>query len=151
VDGGGLAVDALRPVLRVVGVVYVIGALVLLRAIWEAAANRRLAMRMSALFPDIEQQAVDTHRSWWWFCGALLVLSAGISLAFASRWAPWAMAALIAQQMAYFFRQRMAAAGAQSRREALEAAPHRGVRSAFYASLGVGVFSAGLSAAGVLT
>jgi len=140
--------DSLAWVLRVMGVLYLVGGL------W-GARSAYLWARIEAGVGALEtrpasQSAFDPGRYWWVFAGALITAAAGAAMALAVRAALWLLALTVVHQLFYFLRQRRRERAAASRDIAADARPAPATIRGYFSSLVMLVLAAWLYAEGAL-
>lgn len=149
-------------VLRVFGVMYVVGAIFLFRMLRFDSFLDRATRQIQAMADDIARDAgveqrprvdvpEDRGRVVWLAAGGVLTLASGVAMVLGSRWAVLLLVLLVLQQLLYFVRQRRRELAAATVEEALEARPTARTRSGFYYSLVLTVLAAWLAWQGVLT
>lgn len=147
--------DLARFALQGFGVLYVVGAVFLLRQLW---VNRRLDSmidqldRMSAALNPSKPPAApeDKQRDVWMAAGGALTFAAGLAMAFASKWAFFLLVALAVQQLFYFARQRWMETRATTAEDAHDARPAQSTQNAFVFCLALLTLAGWLWAQGAL-
>lgn len=149
-------------VLRVFGVMYVVGAVFMVRQLrMDAFLDRAIAQietMTDQIAADLEQKAPtrsalppdDPGRRAWLMSGAVLLFVVGVAMAIGHRIAVPLMALLVVQQLAYFIRQRRRELRAATPAEAADARPANTTRNGLYWCLILTVFAAWLGWQGVL-
>jgi len=149
-------------VLRVFGVMYVVGAVFIVRQLrMDAFLDRAIAQietMTDEIAADLEQKAPtrsllpadDPGRRAWLMGGAALTFLAGVAMAIGHRVAVPLMALLVVQQLAYFIRQRRRELRAATPAEAAEARPTNATRNGLYWCLALTVLAAWLGGQGAL-
>ncbi len=151
VDEVGLAV------LRIVGVLWILGAVFLMRQLWFNSkldpmieALDQMAKEMGA--PDSGKKLdIDNGRERWMAAGGVIMLAAGVAMGLGHRLAAPLLAALIVQQLLYFIRQRRRELNAADAGDALHERPSRQTVNAFFFSLFVSVLAGWLYWRGALS
>lgn len=149
-------------VLRAFGVLYVLGAVFLVRQLrMDAFLDRAISQietMTDEIGADLERKAPtrstlppdDPGRRAWLMSGAVLLFIAGVAMAIGHRLAVPLMVLLIVQQLAYFMRQRRRELRAATPEEAADARPAQSTRNGLYWCLVLTVFAAWLGWQGAL-
>jgi hypothetical protein len=142
--------------LRLMGALWVIGAVFLMRQLWF---NAQLGPMITALEKAAEELGarleeakidVDNGRERWMAFGTVLTLACGVAMVVGHRLVVPLLCALILQQMAYFARQHRRGQGTSDALAALGERPSQQTVNAFYTSLFVAALAALLYARGML-
>lgn len=148
--------QALLWLLRLMGVLWAVGAVFLMRQLWfnakldpMIAALEKAAEELGAA-PEDAKIDVDNGRERWMAVGAVLTLACGVAMIVGHRLAVPLLCACILQQMAYFARQHRREQRAPDAMAALGERPSRQSINAFYTSLAIAVLAALLYARGML-
>jgi hypothetical protein len=149
-------------VLRIFGVLYLIGGLFMARQMWfwaritPSMAKFGEAVRsFNAEFGEDAEAAEelaesDRNRPWWLFVGALITAAAGLAMMLAHWLAVPLLAAIIVHQLIYFVRQRRRELAAKTPDAAAEARVDNATVNGFFAALVMAVLAAWLYHAGAL-
>lgn len=146
-------------VLRVVGLLWTVGALVLFWHLWRMRSIDRLAQELQRVVATMEEHApgasagidpVDRGRTAWMAVGGVCLLAAGALMALAHAYVIIALGVLIVQQLAYFIRQRQLELRAKTDDGAEDARPARSTINAFFFSLVMAVLAGWLYRQGAL-
>lgn len=148
--------------LRAFGVMYVVGAVFLVRQLRMDAFLDRAISQIETMTDEIAADLMekaptrsklppdDPGRRAWLMSGAVLLFVAGVAMAIGHRVAAPLMVLLIVQQLAYFMRQRCRELRASTPEEAADARPAQSTRNGLYWCLILTVFAAWLGWQGVL-
>ncbi len=149
-------------VLRAFGVPYVLGAVFMVRQLrMDSFLDRAISQietMTDAIAADLEEKAPtrsklppdDPGRRVWLMSGAVLLFIAGVAMAIGHRIAVPLMVLLVAQQLAYFTRQRRRELRATTPEKAADARPAQSTRNGLYWCLILTVFAAWLGWQGAL-
>lgn len=143
-------------ILRIVGVLWIVGGGFLLHQLWLNSrldpmieTLDRMAREMGA--PDSGKPLdIDNGRERWMAAGAVILILAGLAMGLGHRASIVLLAALIVQQLLYFLRQRRRELRA-SPAEAFAERPSRETVNAFFFSLIIAVLAAWLYWRGALS
>lgn len=142
-------------VLRLFGVLYAVGAVVLLRQLRTYHLLDKAIDKIGSLADELEgrppRTAVDLGRNFWMAAGGLLLFVAGVAMALGLRVSVIALGVLALHQLAYFVRQRRRELAAATPEDAKEARPTQSTRNGFLTGLVMLVLAAWLERNGVLS
>lgn len=150
-----IAAEILVWLLRLFGVLYLLGGLWGARLFWfwaRLGPQLNQLSQMAEEAPDRDAPPIepDNARNWWLFAGALLMAAAGAAMSLAHALAVPLLAAVIVHQLLYFIRQRRRELAASSAVEAAEARPARATINGFFSGLVMAVLAAWLYSVGAL-
>lgn len=148
-------------VLRAFGVMYIVGAVFVVRQLrMDSVLDRALSeietitdrMATDAGEPPPVRTAIpeDRGRRAWLLAGAVCLFVAGCAMALGHRLAVPLLVVLVVQQLAYFMRQRSLELAAKTLEEAEDARPAQATRNGLYWCLAITVLAAWLGWQGVL-
>lgn len=140
--------------LRSVGLLWIVGALFLLRQLWASRKLDTMIETLDRMAQEMGSAAkpldVDNNRERWLAAGGVVMLAAGVAMGLAHRLAVPLLAALIVQQLLYFLRQRRRELRAADQSDAVLERPSRQTVNAFFFSLIMAVLAAWLYWRGAL-
>lgn len=143
--------------LRGIGVLWVLGAVVMIRKVWMMDRLDAMMAQLETAVRDHDpepvdpapdgqsqddRETVDRGRNAWMIAGGVVLGAAGAAMAAGHRLAVPLLALLIVHQLAYFIRQRRRELSRRTQAGREDAQPAASTVRAFFFSLGVAVLAA---------
>ena len=144
-------------ILRIVGVLWILGAVFLMRQLWFNSRLDPMIEQLDRLAKEMgapgsgKKLDIDNGRERWMAAGGVIMLAAGIAMGLGHRLAVALLAAMVVQQLLYFLRQRRRELNAADAGDAVLERPSRQTVNAFFFSLGVTVLAGWLYWRGALS
>ncbi|MGE3301602.1 MAG: hypothetical protein AB7M12_00635 [Hyphomonadaceae bacterium] len=147
-------VDLAAAALRLMGVLWVVGGLMLMRELRRNAQLDSIIETLDKLAEDASRPNApdwaDAGRDRWLFAGGVLTIASGVAMALASRFAVPLLAGSIVHQLLYFVRQRRRELRAPTPEAAAAERPTAHTVNGFFMALAMAVLAAWLYHAGRL-